>query len=539
MISRPHLASRAAFSLAVLALVCSLPAHAHISYSGRDFGSLADGSNVSIATQSVTSNYGWADASDDSLVFNAVLASTPRTDEAAFVSGTGTDDLYLGDSHKGKAFKLHLDSALSVTITASARNDSGLTPAFSLYQGLAATSPFTAPQTSADHDYAAASQAWRTTFAQSHAGVGYDYLATNGSWNAKGDWSLGGDGDPVGDASALSTFRFLAYGATTVANGTASTTLTLGPGDYTVFLGGNNIAGKSLADSTKAYAFTLGVSAVSAVPEPASAALLLMGLAGMGGLRLRRTRTRTAAAMALGLMALVPQAQASASSYSITTTWLEPQTQPRNTVFVGSFDYDSSTHTVSNLQGKLSEAMTNAGANLAYPNDSMVWLNLNYQLVSWYDSALAGTFAAAFKNSNTNTFYNADGTATDHWSPQVGVDNGAVYFGFPKSSSNPGNAYALIFVPDDPLTSLNQAQLNKLAYADCTPTSAGGMMMGGGMMGSVCMTGTSLAGYGMAGTMDGYPLSQTITAVPEPSSMALALLGLGFGCLVARRRHIL
>ena len=97
----------------------SVPALAHISYTGRDFGTLVDGSNVTIATQKVTSNYGWADASDQSLVFDSTLASTARQDEAAFVSGTGTDDLYLGDSHKGKAFKLHLDTKLSVTLSAS------------------------------------------------------------------------------------------------------------------------------------------------------------------------------------------------------------------------------------------------------------------------------------------------------------------------------------------------------------------------------------------------------------------------------------
>ncbi|HEX5371937.1 MAG TPA: hypothetical protein VFW84_04325, partial [Aquabacterium sp.] len=111
----------AALSVAAL-LTLSLPAQAHISYTGRDFGTVVDGSNVSIATQKVTSNYGWADASDDSLVFNSTLATTPRLDEAAFVSGTGTDDLYLGDSHKGRAFKLHLDSTLNVTFTASALN---------------------------------------------------------------------------------------------------------------------------------------------------------------------------------------------------------------------------------------------------------------------------------------------------------------------------------------------------------------------------------------------------------------------------------
>ncbi len=279
-----------AIALATVAWLTSLPAQAHISYSNRNFGSLTDGSNVSIATQTVTSNYGWADASDESLVFNSTLATTARTDEAAFVSGTGTDDLYLGDSHKGKAFKFHLDSAQNVTITASAINNSGLTPAFSVYQGLAAASPFTAPQTSADHDYAPASQAWRTSFAQTAAGAGYDYLATNGSWNAKGNWAVGGDGDVVGDPAALDVFNFVGYGATTVANGSASTTLNLGAGDYTIFLGGNSIASKSVADSALTYAFSLGVTSVAAVPEPSTAAFALLGLAGIGLMRMRRTR---------------------------------------------------------------------------------------------------------------------------------------------------------------------------------------------------------------------------------------------------------
>ncbi len=282
-----------AWTLSLTLLAFSQTSHAHISYgTARDFGTVVVGSNTSIATQTVTSNYGWADASDASLVFNSSLATTPRLDEAAFVSGTGTDDLYLGDSHKGRAFKLHLDTFLSVTFTASARNASGLTPAFSVYQGLVATSPFTAPQTSADHDYAPASQAWRTTFAQGVAGASYNHLATNGSWNALGNWAAGGDGDPAGVPGALDYLQFVGYGASTVANGVATATLTLGPGDYTVFVGGNDIAAKSVVDSAKAYAFTLGVSA-AAVPEPESLALALAGL-GMVAVAIQRQKSAAA-----------------------------------------------------------------------------------------------------------------------------------------------------------------------------------------------------------------------------------------------------
>ena len=231
---------------------------------------------------------------------------------------------------------------------------------------------------------------------------------------------------------------------------------------------------------------------------------------------------------ALAMLGAVQVAEASVTTYKVTETFFEPDTQPNDSIFIGTFDFDNATNTVSNLKGILSESMT--GTSTGYPNDTMTWLSLDYQLSSVYDPVLGGLLVTTFKNASTNTFWT--GLGGDGWSPQAGVDAGGVYDGFPRTARNPGNAYAMIFVnTTNPLAVLTQAQIDKLAYADCAP---------GGMMGAVCMTGTTVAGYGAIGTMSGYPVSQVITlaaAVPEPDSYAMLMAGLGFIGFIARKRR--
>lgn len=236
--------------LAASFITCNV-AEAHITYGGRDFGSYSGLTNGSftITNQTVTGNYGWADAADG----------------------------ILGDSHRGRAFRFHLDNQALVTLTVSANPNSttnslaGLTPAFSIYSGLAAVPPFPTSQTtnppSADHDFGAASVAWRIWWVQQNINPSAtDESPTDGSWNAVGDWKIGGDGDLPGDFSQLSSFIYKASAASTNSGGTATGSFALPAGDYTVFIGGNDISNKTSGTALSPY----GVAATfSVTPAPA------------------------------------------------------------------------------------------------------------------------------------------------------------------------------------------------------------------------------------------------------------------------------
>ncbi len=182
--------------------------------------------------------------------------------------------------------------------------------------------------------------------------------------------------------------------------------------------------------------------------------------------------------------------------YAVVETFYEPMTQPNDTIFTGTFTFDVTNKVVSSLAGTLTQAMTKVGGVYGPP---MTMVNLTHQLASTPATldGVDGLLVTTFALSTSDTF-----------DPSGFAPGGTQYYGLSTGAPNPksggvGNAYAMIFVnTSDPTAAVAQAQIDKLAYADCT---AGGMMM------STCMTGTTTAGYGRAGTMMGFPVSQTTT----------------------------
>lgn len=201
--------------------------------------------------------------------------------------------------------------------------------------------------------------------------------------------------------------------------------------------------------------------------------------------------------LSFAITAAAPGPRPGVTRYRVVQTHYEPDTQPRDSVFTGSFAIDKLTGAVTELEGMLTESMTGS-PNLPVPGYGMTLLPLKHQLSVVEAPELGGVLVTTFMFNHTNTLLAAGGG--DGWAPGSGQ---GVHYGFP--GTNPGNAYVRVFInPADPTAPLTQAQIDKLAYADCAP---------GGMMGAVCMTGTTVAGYGSIGTMSGYPVSQLITAL--------------------------
>ena len=92
----------------------------------------------------------------------------------------------------------------------------------------------------------------------------------------------------------------------------------------------------------------------------------------------------TALGAALALLGGMSAAHATPTAYNVTETFNQvvyDTSHPTwDTLFTGSFSFDSATHTVSNLTGSLTQAMSG----------NTTFRNLNYQLSSVYDAAVGG-----------------------------------------------------------------------------------------------------------------------------------------------------
>jgi prepilin-type processing-associated H-X9-DG protein/prepilin-type N-terminal cleavage/methylation domain-containing protein len=254
---------------AILA-IAGTQAIAHVGYSGRDFGTLmynSDGSGqtVTIATQTISSGFGWADATD----------------------------MDWGDSHRGKFFRFSLSGSGDVQITAQRNLNSSASgiaetflPAFSLFSGLGQLAPEQGGHDSAD-------------FSIANRQVG-----TEGSVRALGNWSIGNDptyntaGDPTSGilyAPRLAYFTYIGnaadgtsanYGSAAGifgdgnADGYLSATFKgLAAGDYSLWVGGANYGLQSIETGPSTFP-TYGVTVSAAlVPEPSTGSLILSGAA--------------------------------------------------------------------------------------------------------------------------------------------------------------------------------------------------------------------------------------------------------------------
>ena len=240
---------------ALIALASMTPGHAHLTYTGRDFGILDPGNETRSETRAanISSNFGWAYSTDYDL----------------------------GDSHRNRAFRFTLASAGEVSVSAQ-RGSNSLLPAFSIYSGLAHGAPF-------DHDGSPITQAYL-------AGVFGAPGIAQGAFNALGDWKIGTDASVpdiitgLYNFDELATFVYLGnvadgssanYGLASgingdaVADGFVTGTFFLAAGDYTLMVGGANTTIPSASPYTS-YATNVTVSIVPETSVP-----LLMSLSAL------------------------------------------------------------------------------------------------------------------------------------------------------------------------------------------------------------------------------------------------------------------
>jgi hypothetical protein len=247
---------------------------AHISYTGRNFGTLVIGTPASsINNQTMSSAFGWADATDSDW----------------------------GDSHRGRFFRFTLSTTASVMITVQ-RNTGGngtigtFLPAISVYSGLAQR---------ANNEGVQQGATFRTE-ELAHDGSALSISArgsAEGSLRTLTNFSIGNDdtyvtsGDPTSGIlipARLANFTYIGHGADGtsanygnalgingdgIADGYVSATFNdLAAGDYSFFVGGADYSAQ-LAQTGPSYP-TYGVDvSVQAVPEPSTWAMIALGFA--------------------------------------------------------------------------------------------------------------------------------------------------------------------------------------------------------------------------------------------------------------------
>lgn len=248
--------NKLAIAAAVYSTLLAGAAQAHVTY--QDFGSFSGltSSSVTVSNAVATGNYGWADAADADW----------------------------GDSHKAKWFSFTLQNAAMVTFSAATKADAtatsvgGFLPAFSLYRGLAPTTvdPVNPVVTYKSYDTSAVTLAYRATLP----------FATEGAWNALGDFELGNDYGAIGHLTYIGSV------ANAGAASLASQTFSLGAGTYSLLVAGADYAAQDTSNPllVAKYGFSASLD-VAAVPEPSSYALMAVGVA-LLGVAARRARNR-------------------------------------------------------------------------------------------------------------------------------------------------------------------------------------------------------------------------------------------------------
>ncbi len=258
-----------------LASLLASAASAHISYTNRNFGTVGS-TATSINNQTVSSAYGWADATDADW----------------------------GDTHRTRFFRFSVAADNTyVNITVS-RNSLGtgaqgtFLPAFSLFSGLSHTSSPLA------HDGSALSIWWLQQQFGSDNGSGLGGSGKEGSLNALGNWSIGNSVSDtvIAPSDSLRSFAYIGHAADGsvanfgsaagisgdgIADGFVTATFLLAAGDYSLSIGGADYAAQ-LAQTGPTYP-TYGIDvSVSVVPAPGAIALL--AVAGFQARRRREVR---------------------------------------------------------------------------------------------------------------------------------------------------------------------------------------------------------------------------------------------------------